>query len=124
MKPTRRPGVGRMERKAWVSTLGASTGVWMALSLFLPLPGYVNWLIATGAITLVSFVLDKRRAQAAGWRIPERVLLALMVAGGVFGAWGGMKVARHKTRKPLFRNVLWASTALHLVLLLTLLSRG
>lgn len=115
--------MGRMERKAWVSTLGASTGVWIALSLFLPLPGYVNWLIATGAITLLSFGFDKRRAQASGWRIPERVLLGLILAGGVFGAWGGMKGLRHKTRKPLFRQVLWASTALHLVLLLSLLSR-
>jgi len=123
MRATRKLTVGRMERKAWALTVGLALGLWLVLSLNVPFPKYINWLIASGAITFVSFVVDKRRARVAHWRVPERLLLAQMAVGGVAGAWIGMQGLRHKTRKPLFRHVLWASTALHLVLLLALLGR-
>lgn len=123
MKPSRKPAAGQKERRAWTLTLGGSVVLWVAVSLLLPGFRYLSWLIATGAITLVAFALDKHRARNAAWRLPERVLLTLMGIGGVFGAWVGMQGLRHKTRKPLFRHVLWASTALHLVLLLARYAR-
>ena len=37
------------------------------------------------------------------WRIPEKVLLLLVVFGGGMGAFGGMKRFRHKTQHIKFR---------------------
>ena len=73
---------------------------------------------ALAAVNLLAFVLfgiDKAKARAGRWRIPERVLLGTAILFGAPGAWIGMKVFHHKTRKPLFA---WS------VPLLTLLQAG
>lgn len=59
-----------------------------------------------GAANLAAFILmgvDKRRAIKGRWRIPERTLFLWAVFGGAWGAYAGMRIFRHKTRKPLFR---------------------
>lgn len=48
------------------------------------------------------FGLDKRRAVKRLWRIPERRLFAIALAGGSIGALAGMYGFRHKTRHKLF----------------------
>lgn len=56
-------------------------------------------------INAVSFLLmreDKKRAIEKLWRIPERILIGLAIAGGSLGALLGMNIFRHKTKKPLF----------------------
>lgn len=58
-----------------------------------------------GIMDLAAFVLfgiDKRRARKHRWRIPERRLFAVALAGGSLGALAGMYVFRHKTRHRLF----------------------
>lgn len=45
---------------------------------------------------------DKKRAKRKERRIPEKVLIMLAIAGGSVGAYIGMVVFRHKTRKPPF----------------------
>lgn len=63
----------------------------------------IGWYIA--ASNLAAFLvygLDKRRAKLHRWRIPESVLLGLAAAGGSAGAWFGMNVFHHKTRKKKF----------------------
>ena len=55
-------------------------------------------------INLVAFVLfayDKRQAQNGRWRIPESILI-LVALFGPFGAYGAMRIFRHKTRKIIF----------------------
>ena len=52
--------------------------------------------------TWVAYGLDKGRAKSGKWRIPERTLLLLALAGGSLGALAGMIMFRHKTRKPKF----------------------
>jgi len=63
--------------------------------------GYV--FIFLNVITFSVYGLDKLKAAQHWWRIPEVVLLGLAAAGGSVGAYLGMLVFRHKTRKPLFR---------------------
>lgn len=45
---------------------------------------------------------DKHRAKNNLWRIPEKVLLTVAALYGSFGILFGMKLARHKTKKPKF----------------------
>lgn len=58
------------------------------------------------AVNLVAFALygiDKYKARAGAWRIPEKTLLGIAVLGGSVGAIAGMKVFHHKTRHWYFR---------------------
>lgn len=57
-------------------------------------------------VNVIAFLLygvDKLKAKADAWRIPEKTLLLIAAVGGAFGAFLGMKVFHHKTRKPLFK---------------------
>lgn len=62
----------------------------------------VWYLAAINFTTWVVYGLDKGRAKSGKWRIPERTLLLLALAGGSLGALAGMIMFRHKTRKPKF----------------------
>ncbi|MEY8283119.1 DUF1294 domain-containing protein [Lachnospiraceae bacterium 50-23] len=66
-----------------------------------------EWMIYICGINLLSFAVfgyDKRCAKKDMWRIPEKTLFFLAFAGGSAGAWAGMYVFRHKTRKQRFRT--------------------
>jgi uncharacterized membrane protein YsdA (DUF1294 family) len=58
-------------------------------------------LIIVNCITLIVFGVDKFRSKKGGWRIPESRLL-LIAFFGPFGAYAGMFLFRHKTRKTKF----------------------
>ncbi len=62
----------------------------------------VWYLAVINFTTWVAYGLDKGRAKSGKWRIPERTLLLLALAGGSLGALAGMIMFRHKTRKPKF----------------------
>ena len=49
------------------------------------------------SVAFFSFAADKRSAEKNRWRLSEKFLL-LSAAAGPFGAYGSMKVFRHKTR--------------------------
>jgi len=79
--------------------------------------------LAMNFLTFMTFGFDKRRANRRGRRVPEATLLLLAWATGVLGAWLGVSVFRHKTRKTSFRiklvlvtiaNLLWLVVWLHL----------
>lgn len=62
------------------------------------------WIL--GAWNIFVFVLygiDKYRAVQNKWRISENVLLSCAILMGSLGAALGMKLFRHKTKKPLFK---------------------
>ncbi len=65
-----------------------------------------QFLFVISGITFVVYGYDKRQAQRKGWRIPERILHGYALLGGFAGAWLGMVIFRHKTRKPIFRGVI------------------
>lgn len=60
------------------------------------------YLIVVNCVTFFIYGADKKRAENGRWRVPELVLIMLAVIGGSFGAYAGMKVFHHKTRKILF----------------------
>ena len=60
------------------------------------------YLILINASGFLLMLLDKRRAVKNLWRIPERTLLLISLFGGCLGTMLGMRLARHKTKKPAF----------------------
>ncbi|WP_255574558.1 DUF1294 domain-containing protein [Halobacillus sp. Nhm2S1] len=57
-------------------------------------------------INLVLFIMmgvDKRRSKRGSWRIKEKKLWGIALAGGVLGGWVGMSVFRHKTKHTSFK---------------------
>ena len=75
-------------------------------------------------INLAAFIFygaDKRKAVRGDWRIPEKTLLLLALAGGGIGAFLGMQIFRHKTKHLQFVILVPACVILHLVLWLFIL---
>lgn len=60
------------------------------------------YFILINCTALGFYGLDKKRAVRNQWRIPEKTLLGIAVLGGGPGALLGMRLFRHKTRKPKF----------------------
>lgn len=60
------------------------------------------YLFLINAAGFLLMLIDKRRAIKNRWRIPEKTLLLFALLGGGFGVLLGMKLARHKTKKPVF----------------------
>nr|WP_146812738.1 DUF1294 domain-containing protein [Halobacillus faecis] len=57
-------------------------------------------------INLVLFIMmgvDKRRSKRGSWRIEEKKLWGIALAGGPLGGWIGMSVFRHKTKHTSFK---------------------
>lgn len=63
----------------------------------------IIYLIIINIITFITYGIDKNKARKGAWRIPEKTLIGLAVAGGSIGALAGMSFFHHKTRKPLFK---------------------
>lgn len=61
--------------------------------------------LAADVIMFLLYGSDKRKAAKGRWRISERSLLSGAIFGGI-GAYLGMLVFRHKTRKTAFRILL------------------
>lgn len=60
------------------------------------------YVAAVNVVTFFIYGLDKSKAKAGRWRIPEANLIVLAVIGGSVGALAGMRFFHHKTRKPKF----------------------
>jgi uncharacterized membrane protein YsdA (DUF1294 family) len=71
------------------------------------------WYFGLNAAAFLLFLWDKRAARRGSWRVRERTLLTLAWLGGFAGAFLGMRLARHKTRKWLFRLTPLLALALH-----------
>lgn len=63
---------------------------------------FIIYAIVINVVTFMMFGVDKRRAIKDGRRIPEKTLIQMVVIGGSVGAYAGMQVFRHKTRKSKF----------------------
>jgi len=59
--------------------------------------------VAVNIFTFLLYLADKRKAMRNKWRISENMLILFTLVCGGIGAFLGMKLARHKTRKPKFK---------------------
>lgn len=59
-------------------------------------------LVALNAASFALYAHDKRRARTGGRRVPESTLVLSGLLSGTVGAWLGVRLLRHKTRKPSF----------------------
>ncbi len=94
--------------------LGLSVILLVAILYFLKPNFFVAWMLAWSVVTLGLYGYDKAQAKMGGGRVPEIVLHMLALVGGVWGAWLGMILFRHKTRKPVFKIVLILATVVWL----------
>lgn len=60
------------------------------------------YLLIVNTLAFLLYGIDKRRARRGRWRIPERTLLLSAGLGGCVGAFAGMQLFHHKTRKVRF----------------------
>lgn len=60
------------------------------------------YLLIINAAGFLLMLIDKYKARKNLWRIPEKTLLGVAVAGGSLGTYLGMRLFRHKTRHPQF----------------------
>lgn len=63
----------------------------------------IIYLVVINIFTFIIYGIDKNKAKNQQWRISEFILLLLASIGGVFGAWIGMNVFRHKTKRKKFQ---------------------
>lgn len=82
----------------------------------------IIYLILINAAGLLFMLADKRRAVKDRYRIPEKVLLGIALVGGSIGCIAGMKLFRHKTRKPAFSIGLPVILAVQVILMIVLYS--
>jgi uncharacterized membrane protein YsdA (DUF1294 family) len=74
---------------------------------YLALDIVLSWLIAFTLVAFVTYGYDKAIAGSDRTRVPEKVLLALTLAGGTMGTFLARALFRHKTMKASFRTQLW-----------------
>jgi uncharacterized membrane protein YsdA (DUF1294 family) len=78
--------------------------------------------LGASALTFVAYALDKSAAQRGAWRIAEKNLHLLALAGGWPGALLAQQWLRHKSVKADFRAVFWATVVLNVALFVVLAS--
>ena len=78
--------------------------------------------VILNAFAFAMYVWDKHKAKADKWRTKESTLL-LCALLGPFGAYAGMRFARHKTQKLKFKLV-YVFLVLHVVLIVYLAATG
>ena len=76
--------------------------------------GYVLMLTLASVVSSVLLVIDQRRAERRGWRIPESTLHGIELMGGWPGSWLTRRAIRHKTQKLRYRAMFAAAVIVHL----------
>jgi uncharacterized membrane protein YsdA (DUF1294 family) len=103
------------------------TAAIVVLLILLAVPSYalsrlaiwIDWRVlvaaplAVSAFTFFAYRSDKRRAEAAEWRIPESTLHIAALAGGWPGGFLAQRAFRHKISKASFQVTFWAVVLTH-----------
>ncbi|MGD9586142.1 MAG: DUF1294 domain-containing protein [Brachymonas sp.] len=127
--PPGRTGAGRRTGRPMPSPLPQwfwpiEAGALLLWGMVLMQPHLSNGLVVGFAglsvLTFLVYAIDKTRAQRRRWRIPEKQLHVLSLAGGWPGALAAQQLLRHKNAKPEFQSVFWATVAGHVLAVLGL----
>lgn len=62
----------------------------------------IFYFVIINVISFITMYVDKKRAEAHKWRIPEARMFVLAAIFGSLGVFGGMRVFRHKTKHMKF----------------------
>ena len=90
-----------------------------------PVPIWVLFLyIGVSAITFGSYAIDKSAARLKQRRVAETSLILLGMLGGWPGAILAQQLLRHKTAKPSFRAVFWASVLINVFVFVAINAPG
>jgi len=85
-----------------------------AVAVFWTPPWWVAaWYLVASAVTFFAYAFDKSAAERAARRTPEKTLHLMALGGGWPGALLAQQLLRHKSSKPSFRQVFWATAALN-----------
>jgi uncharacterized membrane protein YsdA (DUF1294 family) len=98
----------------WVIAIASCAGGAAALWRYAATDALTSWLVAITVVTFLAYAYDKAIAGSARLRVPERLLLALALAGGALGAFLGMYLLRHKTAKSSFQVRFWLVVAVEI----------
>ena len=79
------------------------------------------YLLIINVVTFALYGIDKWKAIHNKWRIREAVLLVTAFIGGSLGAFIGMQMFRHKTRKWYFKYTVPAMLVMHVVVMVLFL---
>lgn len=99
-------------KQGLVSTIAAAAFLLFVGALVhaakLPLPVLAVYLVAS-IVSFIAYAADKSAARTGAWRIRERTLHLLALAGGWPGALIAQQRLRHKSKKESFRAVFWVT---------------
>lgn len=115
--------VGARDIVAFAMFTGAFGGL-LAAAIYI---GHIPWwmigpYIVLGPVSGLLYRADKEAAQLGEWRISEKTLLLVDLAGGWIGGLFGQIILRHKTRKLSFLLPFWMIVAGHYVFCLSAVS--
>ncbi|AOG22683.1 DUF1294 domain-containing protein [Acidovorax sp. RAC01] len=101
-------GVALLLTILWLGLI--AWGIWAGR---LPLGWTLGAALGLNALTFAAYAIDKNAAMQRQWRIPEKHLHLLSLAGGWPGAWLAQQLLRHKSQKAEFRLAYWGTVVLH-----------
>jgi len=107
--------------RVWIAAAIAALVVLSALAGRMPI--WLSGLYATmSAVSAATYWFDKRAAERGAPRVRERTLHLLDLVGGIAGGLWAQAAFHHKTHKDGFALVSWTIAALHLGVLLAVLT--
>lgn len=59
---------------------------------------FIAYILIMNLLGIALMGIDKQKAKAHAWRIPEKTLFLVSLLGGSLGTWCGMYLFRHKTK--------------------------
>ena len=73
------------------------------------------YMVFMSVVGFCAMGIDKAKAKADAWRIPEKTLFGIAFFGGGAGVWLGMELFRHKTKHWYFKYGVPAITLLEFI---------
>ena len=83
---------------------------------------YGAYLTILSILTFILYGVDKLKAKAGAYRIPEKILLGLSLLGGAPGGIIAMRLFRHKTNKKYFGTINALGVIIHVAIAVALMA--